>query len=155
MAINMGNSDVASLRARLEQSQEKAAKARKARESRMQLVEGQAAKIALGRLSPEYQTVMVGLEEAGLLSKAEIDYVDRDRRCMPFAWLDKCIGLRVVPSPLQSGDRRMPDFFYNDAALRERGWLILYLEPSRNFEAQLDRVIAVVKRVGAPRSVGW
>ena len=143
MRIDRNESEsVRQLRARLE-----------ALAARDRHVERMAAKAVLNHFPHHYQRVILGLERAGLLLTTEIDYVDCERRRVEFAWPEKMVGLRVAPWPLGAGcGRTIPDFVYSDAALRDLGWLILSIDPSSsNFEEQLDRVVSVVKRVGAYR----
>ena len=142
------DSSVASLRARLEAHGAGGGKAAKNRDAQQS-----AAERALQHFPHHYRRVMWGLEEPGLLAKCRIDYVDSELRRLDFAWPEKKIGLRVTPWPRAAGSSRdIPDFVYNDAALRERQWFIFYIDPySPTFKDQLERVIAAVKRVGAPR----
>jgi hypothetical protein len=145
------DSSVASLRARLEAPGAGGVKAAKNRD-----VQQSAAEKALQHFPHHYRRVMWGLEERGLLAKCRIDYVDSELRRLDFAWPEKRIGLRATPWPRAAGNNRdIPDFVYNDAALRERNWFIFYIDPyCPTFKDQLDRVISVVKRVGAPRKAG-
>lgn len=109
------------------------------------------AKVALNQLPHHYQRVVRVLQEVGVLAKAEIDYVDPNMRRIDFAWVEKQIGLRMTPCPRSAPNRRIPDFVYTDAALREVGWLMFSVDPySPTVKAQIDRVASVIKRVGAP-----
>lgn len=127
---------------------------RRVHQEKQRLTEWLTGKIALRSFPDHYREVMVALHEAGLLATAVIDYVDEEKRCINFAWPRKRIGLRLIPLPLFPGDRRIPDFAYNDAALREREWLILFVDPrSHSSKRQLDRVVSVVKSMGEYRPV--
>lgn len=149
MTTNRNKNDqekVVSLRERLEAAGKGSSASRKLKTDEM------LGKVALARLPHHYRRVMSVLHEAGVLLNARIDYVDREMRCIDFAWPQKLIGLRVIPWPLRGGNQKVPDFVFNDAAMREQNWLILSVDPySPNFEEQVDRVVSVVKRVGAPR----
>lgn len=150
MTINHNKNDRKSanaLRARLE-----AAPAQDTAERNGRVADCVVAKVALNQLPHHHQRVMWVLQEVGLLAKAEIDYVDRDMRRVDFAWVEKKIGLRITSCPRSAPDRRIPDFVYTDAALRELGWLIFSVDPySPTVKAQIDRVASVIKRVGAYR----
>jgi hypothetical protein len=138
---------VSVLRARLEAVRVNAGEAAESRES---ITDDMSANIALSQLPDHYLRVMRMLQGTGVLSKAHINYVD-DLRRIDFAWAEKRIGLRIDPWLLSTRGNRMPDFVYNDAALRERGWLIFSVDPySPTAKDQLNRVASVVKRVGAP-----
>jgi hypothetical protein len=146
-----GHSSTSSLRARLEAhsvSELKTARNRDADQT--------APEKALLHFPHHYRRVMWGLEEARLLAKCRIEYVDSDMRRIDFAWPEKKVGLRVTSWPRAAGGHRdIPDFIYNVAALRERNWLIFYVDPySPAFTDQLDRVISAIKRVGAPKKAG-
>lgn len=133
------------LRARLE------ATARDTAERNGRVADCVVAKVALNELPHHYQRVMRVLQDVGLLAKAEIDYVDPNMRRIDFAWVEKQIGLRMTPCPRSAPNRRIPDFVYTDAALREVGWLMFSVDPySPTVKAQIDRVASVIKRVGAP-----
>lgn len=147
-ARNSDLSSVASLRARLEAHGAGGAKAAKNRNPQQS-----ASEKALQHFPHHYRRVMWGLEESGLLAKCRIDYVDSELRRLDFAWPEKSIGLRATPWPRAGASNRdIPDFVYSDAVLRERNWLVFYIDPySPTFQDQLDRVISAVKRVSAPR----
>jgi hypothetical protein len=85
------------------------------------------------------------LHEADLLKKASIAHVEDRTYPIDFAWPAKRIGLRVVHgSPDCHVDSRVADH-----ELRERGWLMLAIDPrSTTFEEQFARVVAVIKRMG-------
>ena len=141
-----GYTDVTSLRARLAASGAGAVREPDAGQS-------PAGKVLMNYFPYHYRRVMSGLNQAGLLNKVRIDYVERDMRRIDFAWVEKKIGLRVSSWPEIISNHEIPDFIYNDAALRESGWLMLSINPhSPNFDDQLGRVVSVVKRVGAPKN---
>jgi len=135
-----GYTDVVALRARLAAMGESDAE------------QSPAGKLLMNHFPHRYRRVMSGLRKAGLLGKARIDYVECDMRRIDFAWVEKKIGLRLSSWPGIIGNHEIPDFIYNDAALRERGWLMLSINPrSQHFDDQLARVVSVVKRVAAPQ----
>lgn len=115
-----------------------------------------ALKSLLANFPSAYRDVICRLEEIGLLAKTAIGYEASEMRRIDFAWPEKRIGMRITSWPSSCGDSHIPDFVFNDAVLRECGWLILSVDPrSHNFNDQLDRVFSVVKRVGATKGRQW
>ena len=136
---------ITALRARLGEAQKKAERATK---EEQRVVEAVAVQSALARLPHDYRRVIVALDQAGLLDRVEIDYVDEFMRRIDFALLDKRIAIRLTVPPAVAWSRRIPDFLYTDAALREDRWVTLYVDPfSHSAKAQLEQVVSVIKAV--------
>lgn len=84
---------------------------------------------------------------------AQADYVVLEASVpLEAAWPAKRIGIRVTSWPRVGSRHSAPDSFHNDTALRERGWLILPVDPdAANSVEQLERALRVVRRMGAYR----
>lgn len=139
--MNGGSQELESLRARLELHGQ-----------RHRIAEGIRASVA-SALPDDLAEVVRGFDRPDLFKWAEIDYVDPDGAGrIEIAWPAKCIGIRLTSWPQLGGDHAAPDFLRTDAALREREWLILPVDPeSPACGKQLLRALQVVKRMGVYR----
>lgn len=104
-------------------------------------------------LPDQLAEVVRGFDPPELFKRTEIDYVDSDGAGrIEMAWPAKCVGIRLTSWPRIGDATAVPDFFHTDAALREREWLILPVDPeSPACGKQMLRALQVVKRMGAYR----
>lgn len=88
-----------------------------------------------------------------LFLRAKIGYVEPGTRYrIDVAWPAKRIGIRVLGPRLGDDNHLVLATLAVDAAMRERGWLILPVDPdARNSVEQLERNLRVVKRMGVYR----
>ena len=97
--------------------------------------------------------VVRGFEPPDLFKRTEIGYVDPGGAGrIEMAWPAKCVGIRLNSWPRIGDATAVPDFVHTDAALREREWLIVPVDPeSPACGKQMLRALQVVKRMGACR----
>ena len=88
-----------------------------------------------------------------LFLRAEVGYVEPGTPYrIDVAWPAKRIGIRVLGPQLGEDNHLVPVPAAVDAAMRERGWLILPVDPDAgNSVEQLERNLRVVKRMGIYR----
>lgn len=104
-------------------------------------------------LPDDLAEVVRGFDPPELFRRSEIGYVDPDGAGrIEMAWPAKRIGIRLSSWPQIDGDSAPPVFVRTDAALREREWVILPVDPeSPACGKQLLRALQVVKRMGVYR----
>lgn len=131
----------ASLVERLEEGRVRARIAEEARDSVAAVLPG-ALGVAMRRFDPPE-----------LFLRAEIGYVEPGTSYrIDVAWPAKRIGIRVLGPHLGDDNQLVPATLAVDAALRDRGWLILPVDPDAvNSVEQLERALRVVSRVGVYR----
>ncbi len=129
---------IRSLRARLEASLAQTRLAEAARNS--------AAVVLPGSLSVAMRT----FDPPELFLRAEVGYVEPGTcYSIDVAWPAKRIGIRVLGPHTGYDNHVVTAPLAVDAALRERGWLILPVDPgAANSVEQLERALRVVKRMG-------
>jgi len=136
-----GNSDLESLRARLESH---------VRQHRI----AQEACDSVAAVLPEpLRGALRGFDPPELFLRAETDYVEPESgMSIDVAWPAKRIGIRLTSWPRVANPCPVPDFVSTDAGARERGWLIFPVDPdAANSSEQLVRALRVIKRMGVYR----
>lgn len=132
---------IRSLRARIEKARARTRIAEEARASVAVVLPGVLG-VAMSRFDPPE-----------LFLRAEVGYVEPGTsHCIDVAWPAKRIGIRVLGPQLGEDNHLVPAHLAVDAALRERGWLVLPVDPDApNSVEQLERALRVVKRMGVYR----
>lgn len=132
-------------RARLEERLEKARIAMRLAEEARNSV----AVVLPGALGTATRT----FDPAALFLRAKVGYVEPGTsNRIDVAWPAKRIGIRVLCPRLGDDNQLVPATLAVDGALRDRGWLILPVDPdASNSVEQLERALRVVSRVGVYR----
>lgn len=132
---------IRSLRARIEKARARTRIAEEARDS--------VAVVLPGVLGVAVRTI----DPPELFLPAEVGYVEPGTPYrIDVAWPAKRIGIRVLGPHLGDSNHLDPEPLSADAAMRERGWLILPVDPDAgNSVEQLERNLRVVKRMGIHR----
>lgn len=93
------------------------------------------------------------LDPPELFLRAKVGYVEPGTSYrIDVAWPAKRIGIRVLGPHLGEDNHLVAAPLAVEAAMRERGWLILPVDPEAgNSVEQLERALRVVKRMGVYR----